>query len=172
MTMLMGACGLLIGTTSAWARPRMLHGNAHIEAIIDFFVLMPALCLLIFLRNWSLPINRAIYAVSVQLGVLWVAHFVGMASVLKERWFDMFGVNVAFCLGSIAVLVNLCWVLRLCFPVKLRTTDCLGCGYSLIGLSRNVCPECGRAFTMHELGITEKDLIAQSPRRKASPENG
>ena len=33
-------------------------------------------------------------------------------------------------------------------------TMCPGCGYSLIGCTNQLCPECGREFTFQELGTT------------------
>lgn len=35
---------------------------------------------------------------------------------------------------------------------------CPGCGYRLFGLREMRCPECGRAFTFGELGLTAEDL--------------
>jgi hypothetical protein len=35
---------------------------------------------------------------------------------------------------------------------------CRGCGYCLIGVPGRVCPECGRGFTIEELGVGEEAL--------------
>ena len=37
-------------------------------------------------------------------------------------------------------------------------TMCPGCGYSLIGNTTMICPECGRAFTFEELETTEAEF--------------
>jgi hypothetical protein len=39
-------------------------------------------------------------------------------------------------------------------------TLCPGCGYSLIGNTSMVCPECGRGFTFAKLGTTEQRFRA------------
>jgi hypothetical protein len=39
---------------------------------------------------------------------------------------------------------------------------CPACGYCLIGSPRQICAECGRAFTLEELGITPEELIPNS----------
>ena len=38
-------------------------------------------------------------------------------------------------------------------------TYCPECGYCLIGVPRQICPECGRAFTLDELGIPADALV-------------
>ena len=38
-------------------------------------------------------------------------------------------------------------------------TLCPNCAYSLVGCSDRVCPECGREFTLQELGTTEQALL-------------
>ena len=40
-------------------------------------------------------------------------------------------------------------------------TLCPGCGYSLIGNTSEVCPECGRPFTYAELGTTREALLSR-----------
>jgi len=50
-------------------------------------------------------------------------------------------------------LSRLVWDVR--FP---RDFECPGCGYLLIGLTGQVCPECGRPFTLEELHKSPEEL--------------
>lgn len=43
-------------------------------------------------------------------------------------------------------------------PLQPVGPSCPGCGYCLIGLAEQVCPECGRPFTLEELDVTSRDL--------------
>ena len=42
-----------------------------------------------------------------------------------------------------------------------RGPYCPQCGYCVVGLSENRCPECGRPFTAAELGVSEDELRAE-----------
>lgn len=64
--------------------------------------------------------------------------------------------------------------LRYTIVVRPRGT-CPGCGYCLKGLPANVCPECGRPFTLEEIGASGEDSPdggpgAESPAARPQPE--
>jgi hypothetical protein len=44
---------------------------------------------------------------------------------------------------------------------KLVAPFCPQCGYHLVGLSVNRCPECGRDFNLGELGVSSADLAIE-----------
>jgi hypothetical protein len=45
---------------------------------------------------------------------------------------------------------------------------CRGCGYCLIGVPPNICPECGRPFTIEELGVPVEALFPELSRHSPS----
>lgn len=44
--------------------------------------------------------------------------------------------------------------------IRPHETMCIKCGYDLHGNVSMVCPECGRAFTFEELGVTAAEFAA------------
>lgn len=41
-------------------------------------------------------------------------------------------------------------------PIRIKQgTNCPQCGYCVRGVSSRICPECGRAFSLHDLGLSE-----------------
>lgn len=70
------------------------------------------------------------------------------------------GIALGVSLGVAAVcVVAWLWVRRWNEVVLLQDgTLCPHCGYSLIGNTTMLCPECGRDFTFRELGTTEEEF--------------
>jgi hypothetical protein len=65
---------------------------------------------------------------------------------------------ISFVLGAILLLM-----LQLRPQTRILGPYCPQCGYCLIGLPTHRCAECGRPFTLEELGIDEAALNPASP---------
>lgn len=166
LSILLGSAGLLVGLGSAYARPHANIDGKHVEAIIEFFVIMPTLCLMITLTYLKIPYRQAAFAISGQLALLWLSNFVGriiMSRLIQEQLLDdFFGMTLAFSLGSIGAAVLLLGGIRMIWPLRHASTDCPSCGYSLKGLGMSgACPECGQPFTSASLGVSEAELQAE-----------
>lgn len=62
---------------------------------------------------------------------------------------------------------------RACYRLVIQDgTLCLGCGYKLIGLTSQVCPECGREFTYQELGTIPERLQAAASEIEEDEDTG
>ena len=69
----------------------------------------------------------------------------------------------AFGAGLISFLIG--WFILAVIQTRVEKLKpgafCPGCGYCLIGSTGRICPECGRVFTLEELGIGEEELEAE-----------
>lgn len=65
---------------------------------------------------------------------------------------------------AVALLVR-DWVLIRAIRYRIRGGRCPECRFSLLGLPIHdgaiVCPECGTDMTLHELGLTPRDLLVE-----------
>jgi hypothetical protein len=69
----------------------------------------------------------------------------------------LFGIVSFFC-GSVTLLL-----LQMKTEAKESGTYCPACGYCLIGVPTQTCPECGRPFTLDELGVSADALVPPVP---------
>jgi len=81
-------------------------------------------------------------------GDWWYIHSVVEMAALG--WINSMTIGMAS-----ALLLN-----RWRLPARLKGPYCRRCGYCLIGTAEHRCPECGRAFTLRELGVSEAELRA------------
>ena len=147
--------GLVLGCVSRWARG---GGPIHWEMIAAILLLGAAMLVstLLHYRERVLPATLGSLA---DVTGLWVGFPLGWFWVHGEVWDDL----IALVLGGwMCGIVGVSIVLAV---MRHRATitvgpHCPGCGYYLYGLTEQVCPECGRPFTLEELGITVGDLGA------------
>jgi len=151
---------VLIGFASAKLRLALstTPANIHYDAILDMFLIMPALIAFMAFRFRLVVLKIAIPRIAVLLAAIWLSHTFGFSFGFGRVWDDVVGLAIAqFVIYLLATAIALS-ISRLIWPLKIRSTRCLQCDYSLIGLTKPVCPECGRTFTLAEQGITEADL--------------
>jgi len=156
--------GLLVGGGSAFARPFANVDGTHLEAVVEFFFVMPILCLtsmLLFLRT---PYKQAAPALAGQLTLLWLANMAGrfIASLFQEPLLDEFyALLFVFWFGAAVLTALLLGGIRKVWPLRYPSSNCQQCGYSLKGIGvSGSCPECGAPFTVESLGISESELSA------------
>ncbi|MCG3137091.1 MAG: hypothetical protein HJJLKODD_00933 [Phycisphaerae bacterium] len=81
---------------------------------------------------------------------------------MKLAWLLVLLIAIAVIAQIPGVIASGVWyvVYRLGPPRIIQDgTRCPGCGYSLVGNQSMVCPECGRAYTFTELGVTAEKFI-------------
>lgn len=156
--------GGLAGIASALSRPHAEINGAHLEAMAEYFLVMPLICISVMTRFLRIRLQTAIPAMCIQLLVVWVANLAGHVIGSRNQYLidDFFGVTLVFALGSMLVLSLLLAGIRKLWPPNVDPTRCFGCGYSLIGLKDWNCPECGKAFTLEGQGLSAQDLEATS----------
>lgn len=77
---------------------------------------------------------------------------------------DAIAVALVLSVFGLPCLWGCAGILDALLPIRIRSVHCPGCGYSLMGLPQQRCPECGRPFTFHELGVTAGDLQPSASR--------
>jgi hypothetical protein len=149
--------GVGLGIISRMVRP-LFDYSIHWEALASIIVLA-AIVAVLAVANRQLKPGRGLAMLEAETLLLW-AGFAGGWSILEGRlWDDLLVVCALWCggcgIGGAALLA----VARRVWPAKQwPTRNCPECGYLLVGLSEKRCPECGRPFTLEELGVTEADL--------------
>jgi len=135
----------------------MITGPVHYEAILALFVLMPAILLVLVWSVRRTPWKRVSGWLALAVLFTCLAFVAGWSLVERRLWDDVIFVMAAY--GAIAAAA--CWGLLLAIQRLRRPLHgpyCPGCSYCLVGLTADRCPECGRAFTLEELGITREEL--------------
>jgi hypothetical protein len=152
--------GLVVGTIlSAWAR------DVRPDTAISCLILLPGITLIIVYTRRRIPWRSAL---------LWMALETFGCACFFEATLEMVCLNsIAFRNGdpdflitvlTLAGLSFVCGTILLYFlqrkPLPAKPGPyCPQCAYCLVGTPRMVCPECGRGFTLEELGISAEELL-------------
>lgn len=148
-----------LGAGAAFARDfwRAPHG-----VIVSVFVLFPALCLWLVVSQRRVPWRRAWKWLHLELLTVF--------SVAPLAWTLIYGNSILdYRLGVMAIVgliassaSAVALVIWQRFRPPLQGPYCPGCGYCLIGTGSDCCPECGRSFTLDELGVERDALDVES----------
>ena len=156
----------VVAYTAASGMIGWLHGyleSIDIAAGFSLFLLffaIPAINFLMVFRGLFVPLLPGLALNYATIVTMWVAYAIalpnGAVAGLYGYWVTMFIILLAIFLHLPATITLIVWTLL--DEGRIRTTNCFGCGYSLLGLITNNCPECGKPFTLYEQGITTEDL--------------
>jgi len=164
-TVALTICGCVVGMAAALLRPHMDWGM-HWEAAASFFVILPGMCLWSVLTHFRVPFLRAIGPMQFEIFTIWWAFTVAWLLTWLQtqgRFFDdVLGITLGFWLGSGVGGAAILFVIQRIWKPQLKFGPyCPGCSYCLIGAPDMVCPECGRGFTLGELGVSREALAVQ-----------
>ncbi len=147
------------GVAAAIVRPR-IGGRIHYEMLTSVFVVLPAICVCLTLSLRRVPWRQAVGWLVLEVSAAYLIFFAAFWVVFRHVWDKhMLSGTIAFWLIfvglSAALLIG--WQQWRCPMVG---PYCPACSYCLIGVAIDRCPECGRAFTLEELGVTREELRA------------
>jgi hypothetical protein len=168
---LFSAVGAVVGilVTKIEMNYRYDGSGTTLEIILPWVILLPTLCLLVFVTRRRIPFHKALLWMSLEL-----AGSVCFYSFATERTGYYYGILSEQDTPQAVLLLGVasfaCAAILLFFfqlkpePVK-PGPYCPQCGYCLIGSPRQICSECGRPFTHEELGVTPEALIPSAAPR-------
>jgi hypothetical protein len=160
--MLLGALiAAITGATAGYLRPA-LRGTVHYEMIASLFVVVPVICLCLTLSLRQVPWRQAAGWLVLETSAVCAAFAIAWAAVFRHLVQDMLSVMTVVWLVAAASSVALL-ILWQQLHRPHSGPYCPGCRYCLIGVPTDRCPECGRDFTLQELGITREALQPPSP---------
>lgn len=154
-------CGVALG----WLAGSLDYDHTNGLAIfIAGFFAMPVLNLLMIYRGLYVPILKGLAINYFGIIISWIALITIYTKIFsQDSYYQSYDPWLVFGLTLAALIIHLpiaailiSWTML--DEGRIRTTNCLGCGYSLIGLSEKKCPECGKPYTLHEQGVSENDL--------------
>lgn len=159
--------GIGIGAVTRYLRPHF-PGPVHHDALIALIALILMCLSLLLMHLRCRPRGRTLGSLQLGTGFLWLGYMIGWSIVHRSFWDDLVIVTCVGWMisGSVAGLMFIIIHRRWGPPAD---PCCRHCGYLLIGLTEHRCPECGRAFTLSELGLTETDLDAKHHESSAEP---
>lgn len=139
------------------------YQTAGCFALTVFFVLLPALHLVIIYRGLYIPILLGMRSSYIAILCSLMIFEVVYALVLEHLRDGRYDSSVFLAHTALAFIVHVpitatLIVWNLLDESRIRSTNCLGCGYPLKGLIKKQCPECGRPFTLEELGVSQEEL--------------
>ena len=151
-----GFIGCGIGVVAAgfrWVIPeRILY-----EVIINLFLVVPIALLPMLVFYTRVPWRKAAPWLVCEVASTYLLFALARSVVLRDGPGDFIGVMlVCFpiaCVASLSLLVI--WQQ---FRRPIIGPYCPACRYCLIGAREDVCPECGRSFTLKELHISREAL--------------
>lgn len=149
--------GAAIGAASALLRPVLEHNGVHYEAILADLIILPFIVLVVIVTHFDGRLRSTIPWFSLECAWLYLVRTITWSLAANRWWDDMIGLAIiefmiAAGFGTMVLL------LRARFKPPIEGPYCPACAYCLIGAAEDICPECGRAFTLEELGITREAL--------------
>ena len=163
--------GCVLGTLVAWADIEFDLGRTEGLWSAILLALLPVVSLMAVYTRRRIPWHRAILWMALELAGCIVFFESTIDRVWNyecaDRYDDLELLEMIVFIGMACLVVGA--ILLLILQVKPEPVKpgpyCPECGYCLIGLPRQICSECGRPFTLDELGIAADVLI---PRKIAN----
>jgi hypothetical protein len=164
------AIGCCLGAMVALADMEFDLGRTDGQWSLILLVLLPVVSLMAVYTRRRIPWHRAILWMSLELAGC-ITFFESTIDQIwryenAHRYNDLELLQMIVFIGMACFVVGA--ILLLFLQVKPEPAKpgpyCPECGYCLIGAPRQICSECGRPFTLDELGITSEVLIPPSAR--------
>jgi hypothetical protein len=157
---------ILTGLATAYLRAYFERSNLHYETIASCFLILPAISLILAFTARRLPILAALTWLMLEVLLVYVFFTLSfwllyLFLVPSEAILPVMLKAMAICWLVSALVSAIIIALLAKFRPPILGPHCRGCGYCLIGLPSNRCPECGRTFTDQEVSL--KDLILYAP---------
>jgi hypothetical protein len=144
--------------------------RAQWEWMLALFILLPVVSFTIVLTRRRIQWYRALLWMSLEIGgcvsfyaatIQWVWRVFGGYRIY-EPVLTTEALIIGFACFACGAILLLFFQAR---PEPIKPGPyCPQCGYCLIGTPRQICPECGRAFTLEELGIGPEALVPPGSR--------
>jgi hypothetical protein len=156
--------GMILGATVATIDIQTNLSEDQGAWLLMLLALLPVVSLMAVFTRRRIPWNRAILWMALELAGC-VCFFESTVDfVWRENRINHFeGIEI---LESILYVGFACFIigatLLLFLQVKPEPVKpgpyCPECGYCLLGSTRNICTECGRPFTLEELGVADLNV--------------
>lgn len=148
---------LLVGGGCGHTHPLTLNG-IHWSAVFPYFFLIPGAIVWLITSQRYVPWRHAAPWIVSEVCLLWSGFAAGwlMTTTFIGAYLGalLLGLMVSLIMAPCILILFQMYFCRLtCGPY------CPNCKYCLIGSVWNRCPECGRPFTLSELGVTARELI-------------
>ncbi len=129
-----------------------------------------------FVRWARSKIRLRIFLLPIGAGCVWAVLVIVITSVVFGAVLSSLPFGLFRVLAMLFFAVALAWSFGVAFLVRdsllirairdrIRGGRCPECRFSLLGLPIHdgaiVCPECGTGMTLHELGLTPRDLLVE-----------
>lgn len=154
---------LIAGLSLLKGSGRVIYLYLSVAAPVAGLV-MPLVLLVRYQSTIALPLRAHVAALGYATGLISIPIVCGIPFLLGREGLEECALAVMYSTISVYVYGVLAWAAGAIFFRKFSGvilqdgTLCPGCAYSLIGNTSMICPECGRAFTLDELGATREAL--------------
>lgn len=149
--------GFSFGVLAAILRPYGRVGSVQYELVCVLLIIMPTIMLGVWFSQRNVPWKRGLLWLLLELVVMSLMFSVQWYAIRQELLGDMITAMSVYTavVVAVAIVIEILWQLRY---RPIAGPYCRHCGYCLIGAVNHVCAECGSAFTLEDLSITENDL--------------
>jgi len=144
------------GAAAAVMRPR-ITGPVHYEAVVALLIVLPLVCLALTFSLARVPWRGVLAWLFLELAAVCLSFVAGWWLVPGPFTHHLLEAMCVFCLVAVVSCATLLIGWQQLRPPR-AGPYCPGCGYCLIGVPVDRCPECGRDFDLRELGVAREAL--------------